>query len=231
MQHRIQTSWGRWALAAATLMLGAGVACGGDSDEPDDVVTRACTSFGQRVAECGLLSDGPLDCSGPTTGFSPGSAEELECELDCFLNAECGVLEGLLCEGDFAPGVETASVLTCFFACTEQFGFHCAEAGGGATSVPSLSVCDGFRDCNDGSDENGCQLFACGDGQSVATRVVCDGYFDCTDGQDEDQNCPVFRCADGFEVPGPFQCDGEADCLDGSDEAGCPAQATLTCGG
>jgi len=105
------------------------------------------------------------------------------------------------------------------------------SAGAGLSAVPFTSVCNGSSDCDDGSDEEGCQLFACGDGQSVATSAVCDGFFDCSAGQDEDVSCPVFVCADGFEVPEPFRCDAEADCLDGSDEAGCPERGTPTCPG
>jgi hypothetical protein len=197
-------------------------------------VSRACTSVASHLVDCGLLSPGPLDCSSPTPenlSISAGSADELACELRCFENAECGALAGLMCEDAFAPAADTAPILSCVFACLEQFGFECVQAGAGATRVASLSVCDGVSDCNDGSDEAGCQLFACGDGQFVATSAVCDGFLDCDSGQDEQRSCPVFRCADGSEVPEPFRCDTDPDCLDGSDEAGCPERATRICGG
>jgi hypothetical protein len=227
------TTWRRLALAAALLVLGSGVACGGKDDAAKtDAASRACTRLAEHLDDCGLLSSGPFDCArGSDLGVPAGSPDELACELDCFESAECSALEGILCEtGPAGGGPGLSLLLSCFLDCSERLGFQCLDAGAGFTSISSTWVCDGESDCDDGSDETGCQLFACGDGQSVATSAVCDGYLDCDAGQDEELNCPTFVCADGFDVPEPFRCDAEPDCLDGSDEAGCPERATLMCG-
>uniref|UniRef100_A0A5S6QFK1 Basement membrane proteoglycan n=1 Tax=Trichuris muris TaxID=70415 RepID=A0A5S6QFK1_TRIMR len=101
-------------------------------------------------------------------------------------------------------------------------------------------VCDGQRDCRDGSDEFNCPApqacepneFQCNNRNCVQKMWLCDGDDDCGDGTDE-QNCGVrqpgeacapyeFQCKTQMQcVPASFQCDGQNDCVDGSDEIGC----------
>jgi hypothetical protein len=239
MHERKQSSsvvgW-RWlVMGLGALGFGPGVACGGDKDSSDDVpqaVTNACLEAGNHLQECGLLSPGPIDCSDTTLGgvldTMAGEADELACQVGCFGNADCGVLQQGLC-GDGFDAV-AVSLFTCIQDCAQRFGFRCRAPGAGLTAVASSSVCDGEDDCDDGSDEVGCELFACGDGTSVAPEVVCDGYLDCDNQRDEGADCAMFTCASGSTVPAPFRCDAEPDCSDGSDEVGCPERATLTCG-
>ncbi|KAI3362051.1 hypothetical protein L3Q82_012395, partial [Scortum barcoo] len=112
--------------------------------------------------------------------------------------------------------------------------------------IKPTQLCDGKRDCPDGSDENCVKKcpyktdFLCKDRRScVSKSLVCDGRSHCLDGSDE-INCPsvtspaaqtnVLKCRigakpcnDGTEcVLYSHMCDGEKDCMDGSDEQGCP---------
>ncbi|CAH0551681.1 unnamed protein product [Brassicogethes aeneus] len=103
--------------------------------------------------------------------------------------------------------------------------------------IPSSYICDGVKNCEDGSDESSdaggpCENISCGEHQlkcdkitCIAPHWVCDGENDCLDGTDEDPaRCSKvcspsqFKCKEsGRCIAMVWRCDNVNDCGPGDD--------------
>ncbi|XP_053401382.1 uncharacterized protein LOC123549404 isoform X2 [Mercenaria mercenaria] len=101
--------------------------------------------------------------------------------------------------------------------------YQCADG----QCIPSSYLCDIYYvDCDDGSDEKGCDCpdFRCNNGDCISDESKCDGKFDCTDRSDE-KGCPLVCANNTFTCKVITECvnisnvcDGEKHCQDGTDE-------------
>ncbi|XP_036358313.1 uncharacterized protein LOC115210576 [Octopus sinensis] len=172
-------------------------------------------------------------------------------EFASFLDALCNSLsqapsclteDGKEIVTQFTPATTTthqASENEVKISCSGN-SFHCLSG----VCLPMEKLCDGFVDCDDGSDENNCsavdsnrrttltstcssQQFRCSNGNCIPFSWKCDGYNDCRDGLDEslcqNEYCygPQFQCNNGVCIPHGWHCDHYTDCDDGSDEKDC----------
>jgi hypothetical protein len=172
----------------------------GEYPRLDRAYSSDCQGYIQRLRDCGLLTNGPLQCT------DPASRSE-QCSFECLSIASCSILAEAEC-----TGVIPVPLNSCFSNCT---GFTC-DSG---ETVPIAWRCDDQPDCEDGSDEERCQ-FECGSGEFLPEFYKCDFFADCADASDE-VDCDGFECGSGELIAPSWRCDLEADCADASDEAMC----------
>ncbi|CAK8695848.1 unnamed protein product [Clavelina lepadiformis] len=76
--------------------------------------------------------------------------------------------------------------------CDENTEFQCRTSPGDC--VPRELLCDGYEDCDDGSDEIECGCasheYQCVSGLCISATYRCDGFNDCGDFSDEMIGCP-----------------------------------------
>ncbi|XP_031414479.1 low-density lipoprotein receptor-related protein 2 isoform X2 [Clupea harengus] len=158
--------------------------------------------------------------------------------------AEASIEKGLV--SVVVAELELMSGTTSMISQEQSCKFPSVLCEGTSLCISQAQLCDGRRDCPDGSDEKACVDacsnpgdFLCKDRRKCIERnLVCDGRSHCSDGSDE-VGCPTVAaktskttplkcrfgskaCQDGSEcVLLSHVCDGEKDCRDGSDEEDC----------
>ncbi|OXU31523.1 hypothetical protein TSAR_014277 [Trichomalopsis sarcophagae] len=109
----------------------------------------------------------------------------------------------------------------------QPLAFECENKN---ESIPYDWVCDGYQNCDDNSDEIGCNEERCGSMSKLKCKYrdvciykfwFCDGHNDCGDNSDE-TDCSEKRCNEA----GKFGCKNKNKCIsqnrvcDGADDCG-----------
>ncbi|XP_077997548.1 uncharacterized protein LOC144450729 isoform X2 [Glandiceps talaboti] len=133
---------------------------------------------------------------------------------------------------ELTTAVEGTEILPYYVPCLEK-DFICSN---GITCLKSYMICDGAKQCLDGSDEEECNYGECADSQfkceagspyglCLRSEKMCDGTNDCYDAADELScvcNSAEFECKSGGNyghcLPKEKACDGYEHCSDGEDE-------------
>jgi hypothetical protein len=141
--------------------------CGGGGGE--GAGNASCRSKLQAYADCGVWEGGTANChNSPETQYD-------NCIASCVNSMTCALIEDWVCFDD--PN-------NCILNCENQ-AFACEDGD----FVDSADQCDGEIDCDDGSDEENCNvtIFRCqAFGGNIEGTRVCDGIVDCPSGLDED---------------------------------------------
>lgn len=153
----------------------------------------------------------------------------------------CKCRNGFTLNGSGSACIPQTSISNC-----SAGNFPCKQGG---ACLAMDSVCDGRKDCVDGSDEStavdgpcncaqfGERGFECEPNACIDKSRVCDGIKNCPNGHDESRcnlgkTCSAdrFQCHDSLEcIPTSWVCDRNPDCADRSDESGCSECAQFLC--
>ncbi|XP_038610031.1 sortilin-related receptor isoform X2 [Tachyglossus aculeatus] len=168
--------------------------------------------------DCGDYSD-EANCENPTEAPNCSRYFQFQCEnrrcipnrWKCDRENDCGDWSDEKDCGDGyipLPSPSPAEPPTC-----APNHFRCS----GGACVMNSWVCDGYRDCADGSDEDACPSVASFTPSSLAPWLGhCSRFeFECQ----QPRKC----------IPNWKRCDGQPDCQDGTDETNCRTPSSQTC--
>jgi hypothetical protein len=165
------------------------------------------TELALELQRCELLGPGRIDKQ--ISRVPSTDATRLQCVADCVATQTCAQLTQAYCEED-------GPLLGCLGDC---LGHKCGDG----SVLNALVECDGAVDCQDGSDEVGCEgkTFDCAGGGYIRAAGRCNGFPECADQSDE-VDCPEFACAGTDAIIAQrLVCNAFPECEDGSDEVEC----------
>lgn len=145
--------------------------------------------------------------------------------------------------------MKTTSLLPTNISACDIYGFACT--GQPHNVIPKNRRCDGYADCEDGSDELDCHecqtTLSCNtNGEQFGRKLcligehLCDDHKHCPNGEDETRYCgneceeDAHHCRDSdMCIPQEAVCDGEPQCPFGDDEVDCNGECkngAIKCG-
>ncbi len=152
------------------------VACTDYGDEAEQCETRCYASAScetLKLSACGFGMGNLGICTGSCVGLAPvtcSDGRQISGYARCNLAMDCP-------NGEDEIGC--TSEMTAKFKCRNVDEF-----------VSTAVICDGRRDCSDGSDEgSGCEIVLTCGGINIQARQVCNGLSDCLDNSDEPATC------------------------------------------